>query len=134
MIDIEAGLYDELARLVLARWPDAFVAGEHVLVPPTFPAVYIEQGFSSELDSARDSSGEENANAVIWTVNVYSNSETDAKRQCREILEVIDERMRVYNFKRLVARPIDNSADPSIYRYVGRWTGLVDKNGLMYWR
>jgi hypothetical protein len=134
MIDIETGLYDELARLVLAQWPDAFVASEHVLAPPAFPAVFIEQGFSSELDQCRDSSGEENADAIIWTVNVYSNSRSRAKQECRAILDIIDARMRLYNFKRLTARPIDNAADPSIYRYVGRYTGLVDKFGNMYWR
>lgn len=134
MIDIETGLYDELARLVLAEYPDAFVANEHVLAPPTFPAVFIEQTFSSELDAAKDSSQEENANAIIWTVNVYSNSQSSAKQECRAILQIIDRRMRFYNMKRLTARPIDNAADPSIYRYVGRYTGVVDKNGNMYWR
>ncbi len=134
MIDIEAGLYDELARLVLAEVPDAYVSSEHVISPPSFPAVFIEQTFSSEVDSARDSSGDENANAIIWTVNVYSNSQSNAKQECRRILAIIDERMRFYNMKRLTARPIDNAADPSIYRYVGRFTGLVDKDCNMYWR
>jgi hypothetical protein len=134
MIDIEEGLYDELARLVLAEYPGAYVSGEHVITPPMFPAVFIEQGFSSEVDQCKDSSQEENANAVIWTVNVYSNSQSDARRECKGILDIIDRRMRRYNFKRLTARPIDNSADPSIFRYVGRYTGLVDKYGNMYWR
>lgn len=134
MIDIETSLYDELARLVLAEVPEAYVSSEHVISPPKFPAVFIEQTFSSELDSAKDSSQEENANAIIWTVNVYSNSQTSAKQECRRILELIDQRLRRYNMKRLTARPIDNAADPSIYRYVGRYTGLVDKSGNMYWR
>lgn len=134
MIDIETSLYDELARLVLAEVPDAYVSSEHVITPPKFPAVFIEQSFSSELDMAKDSSSEENANAIIWTVNVYSNSQTNAKQECKKILSIIDRRMRLYNMKRLTARPIDNSADPSIFRYVGRFTGLVDKNGYMYWR
>ena len=134
MIDIETGLFDELARLVLAEVPEAYVSSEHVISPPRFPAVFIEQTFSSELDVAKDSSQEENANAIIWTVNVYSNSQTSAKQECRRILEIIDQRLRRYNMKRLTARPIDNAADPSIYRYVGRYTGLVDKNGNMYWR
>lgn len=134
MIDIETGLFDELARLVLAEVPEAYVSSEHVISPPRFPAVFIEQTFSSELDVAKDSSQEENANAIIWTVNVYSNSQTSAKQVCRRILEIIDQRLRRYNMKRLTARPIDNAADPSIYRYVGRYTGLVDKNGNMYWR
>lgn len=134
MIDIETELYDELARLVLAEFPDAFVSSEHIVSPPAFPAVFIEQTFSSELDAAKDSSGGENANAIIWTVNVYSNSQSSAKQECRAILQAIDQRMRHYNFKRLTARPIDNAADPSIYRYVGRYTGIVGSNGNMYWR
>lgn len=134
MIDIETSLYDELARLVLAEFPEAYVSSEHVITPPRFPAVFIEQTFSSEYDMCKDSSGEENADAIIWTVNVYSNSESDAKQECRAILQIIDRRLRLYNMKRLTARPIDNAADPSIYRYVGRFTGIVDKNGYMYWR
>ena len=134
MIDIETGLYDELARLVLAEFPDAYVSSEHVITPPKFPAVFIEQTFSSELDMAKDSSCEENANAIIWTLNVYSNSQASAKQECRAILQIIDRRLRRYNMKRLTARPIDNAADPSIYRYVGRYTGVVDKDGNMYWR
>ena len=134
MIDIETSLYDELARLVLAEVPDAYVSSEHVITPPKFPAVFIEQTFSSELDMTKDSSSEENANAIIWTINVYSNSQTEAKQECKRILAIIDRRLRLYNMKRLTARPIDNSADPSIYRYVGRYTGLGDKNGYMYWR
>jgi hypothetical protein len=134
MIDIEADLYDELARLVLERWPGAYVAGEHVLSPPSFPAVFIEQTFSSEVDACRDSSGDENADAVTWTVNVYSNSASDARGECRAILQAVDAHMRRRNMKRLTARPIDNALDPSIYRYVGRYTGIVDKHGTMYWR
>ncbi len=134
MIDIETPLYDELARLVLAEFPEAYVAGQHEVSPPYFPAVFIEQTFSSELDACRDSSGEENANAVIWTVNVYSNSESGAREQCRRILAIVDERLRLRNMKRLTARPIDNAADPSVYRYVGRFTGIVGKDGTTYWR
>ena len=134
MIDIERSLFNELATLIYEKYPEAYISSEHVLTPPMFPAVYIEQTFSSEVDSRRDSSQEENANAIIWTINVYSNSESNAKQECRGILGIVDACLRRYNMKRLTARPTDNAADPSIYRYVGRYTGLVDKDGFMYWR
>lgn len=134
MIDVEVELYDECARAILAEFPDAYVSGEHVLTPPMFPAVFIEQTFSSEVDRMRDSSGEENGNAVIWTVNCYSNSMSDAKGECKRILAIVDRIMRAWRFKRLTARPTDNAADPSIFRYVGRFTGIVDKNRISYWR
>lgn len=134
MIDIEVSLFNELAELIYEEFPNAYIASEHILTPPMFPAVFIEQTFSSEVDSRRDSSMEENANAIIWTINVYSNSQSHGKEECKAILGIIDGRLRMYNMKRLTARPIDNAADPSIFRYVGRYTGLVDKDGTMYWR
>ena len=134
MIDIETELYDELARLVLLKAPDAYVSSEHVISPPRFPAVCIEQVLSSEMGAYRDSSGGENVDSVTWTVNVYSNSESNAKQECKSILAIIDERMRLRNMRCATARPIDNAADPTIYRMVARYTGSVGKDGTMYWR
>ena len=134
MIDARSDLYDEIARAVLAAFPGAYVSSEHVISPPMFPAVFVEQAASAELDSSRDSSLAENANTLTFTVNVYSNSKSNAKQECTAILQVIDERMRIRNMRRVTARPIDNAADPSIYRLIGRYTGVIDKNGNMYWR
>lgn len=134
MIDEQIELYDEIARSILAEFPNAYVSGEHVISPPMFPAVFVEQVSSVELDSGRDSSLEENFNTITWTVNVYSNSESNAKQECEAILQLVDGRMRLRNMRRITARPVDNAADPSIYRLVGRYTGVIDKNGNLYWR
>ena len=134
MIDVEVDLFNKLATAIIEEFPDVYISSEHVLTPPMFPAVFIEQTFSSEVDQMRDSSGEENGNAIIWTFNIYSNSESDASGECRRILQIADTIMRRWNFKRLTARPTDNAADPSIYRYVGRYTGIIDKRHITYWR
>ena len=127
MIDARSDLYDEIARAVLAAFPGAYVSSEHVISPPMFPAVFVEQAASAELDSSRDSSLAENANTLTFTVNVYSNSKSNAKQECTAILQVIDERMRIRNMRRVTARPIDNAADPSIYRLIGRYTGEIGR-------
>lgn len=134
MIDCERDLYDLAARAVLDVYPDAYLSGEHVTTPPYFPACYIEQTDNAELDSAKDSSMEENATAVIVTVNAYSNSQTSAREDCKAIVSIIDGVLRRRNFKRLSARAIDNAADPSVYRYTARFTAVVDKHGNYYWR
>lgn len=134
MIDVEADIYSMAAEAVLERFPDAYVSGEHVSAPPMFPALFLEQSLSAELESARDSSREENANALTWTASVYSNSRSGAKAECKAILEIVDAQMRRANMTRLSAQPIDNAADPSIYRMVGRWSGVADKHGNMHWR
>lgn len=134
MIDVEADIYSMAAEAVIAEFPGAYVSGEHVTTPPMFPAVFLEQTLSAELESARDSSGEENANALTWTANVYSNSRSGAKAECKAIMATLDAQMRRANMTRLSAQPIDNAADPSIYRMAGRWAGVADKHANMHWR
>ena len=134
MIDIEIDLFSEIAEAIYAKYPNAYVSSEYVVSPPMFPAVFIEQTDSAE-DSARiDSSGQENANALTYTVNVHSNSESEAKKECKELLQIVDVHMRGNNFTRLMSMSLDNAADPSIYRMTARYTGLVDRNLVQYRR
>lgn len=134
MINIETSLYDEIARALLKKFRNLYVSSEHVLSPPKFPAVFIEQTLSVEHEFSRDSSQEENVNSITWSVNVFSNSESNAKQECYEIIEVIDTIMRKYNMLRITAMPVDNALDPSIYRFLTRYIGNVAKDGYMYWR
>ena len=134
MIDVEEDVFDEMARLVLAEYPQAYVSGENVEVPASFPAVSIVETVNSAVAAREDSSGEENAAALTYTVNVFSNSASAAKRECKAILGIIDGRMRLRNMARSFARRIDNAADPSIHRMTARYTGAVGKNEVHYRR
>ena len=134
MIDVEIDVFNEVAEAILAEYPDAYVCGEYVVSPPQFPAVSVIQTLSVEDKSRVDSSGEENANALTYDVNVYSNSESDSKKECKSILQVADKALRARNFRRTTAMPIDNAQDPSIYRMTARYVGLVDKHLVHYER
>lgn len=127
-------MFDELARLVYDAYPTAYVAAENVERPASFPCVTIVEFSNSTHYRRLDSSGEENAARLTYVVNVYSNSASDAKATCRDILALVDERLRLYNFTRSFARPTDNAADPSVYRITARYSGTVDKNGTYYRR
>ena len=134
MIDVEVDIFNYVAQAILDTYKDAYVSSENVIAPPMFPAVSIVETLSSEVDSMRDSSFEENGNALTYTINIYSNSESNAKTECKALLQIIDQSMRRLNFKRLSAQTIDNAKDPSIYRIVSIYTGIVDKNSNLYWR
>jgi hypothetical protein len=134
MIDAEEELFDELARLVLEASPGAYVSGEHVEVPARFPAVSIIETSNKVEESREDTSGSEVAAELGYTVNVYSNSASGAKRECKAIMEVIDERMRLRNMRRAFSGPVSNEADPSIYRLTASYAGSVDRNGICYRR
>ena len=134
MIDVEEDIFDELARLVLAAYPGAYVSGEHVEVPASFPAVSIIETSNKVEESCEDTSGSEVAAELAYTVNVYSNSASGAKRECKAIMNLIDERMRLRNMRRSFSGPVGNEADPSIYRLTASYVGSVDRDGYCYRR
>lgn len=134
MIDVEVDLFDELARAILEEYPDAFVSSEYVEAPPQFPAISIIETNNVTNENTEDSSGEEVMSALTYTVNVYSNSQSNAKQECKAISKVIDTRMRQCNMTRIMSSVVDNVRDPSVYRMIARYTGLVDRNLVMYRR
>ena len=134
MIDYEIDIFDEMARIVYAGWPTAYVTGEYVERPASFPCVTIIETVNQEDTSRRDSSGEEKAALLSYVVNVYSNSVTEAKQQCRAIMSALDDRFRFYNFARAFVRPVNNASDPTVYRLVGRWNGVLSNDGIHYGR
>lgn len=134
MIDREVDLFDEVARKVLEVSPGAYVSSQHVSAPPQFPAVSVVESSNVEYEPSRDSSCDEKYSAVTYEVNVYSASRDDPKSECRVIVEAVSAHMRMRNMTRTYCGPVDNAADPSIYRIVARYTGVIDKSGTMYER
>lgn len=134
MIDFEVEIFDRAARAALAVAPGAYVSSQHVSAPPQFPAASIVETSNTELAGTADSSGEERYAAVTYEVNVYSASRDDPKAECRGIVSAIDGALRGLNLSRTFMGPVDNAADPSIYRIVARYTGAVGKDGLTYGR
>jgi hypothetical protein len=134
VIDIEVDLFDELARLVLAAYPRAYVTGEVVPVPAQFPAVSIEEASNTSARSMEDSGGREMGAYLTYEVQVAHPSDQDGKLVCRRILGILSDRMEELNFDRTTMRPVKNEEAPSIYRMVARYIGVVDRNGTHYRR
>lgn len=134
MIEIEVDFFDEIARAIYETFPEAYVVAEYVNAPPQFPAVSIIQTVNIEDASRIDSSGKEIANALTYDVNVYSNSERNRKNEAKELMQIVDEVMRKNNYRRTVMMPLDNAADPSIYRMTARYVGLIDNDLVQYRR
>lgn len=134
MIDYEVDIFDEMASIVYEEWPEAYVSGEHVERPASFPCVTIIETVNQVDQSREDSSGDENAAILSYTVNVYSNSQSGAKSQCRAIMSALDDRFRLYNMRRTFVRPVNNAADPTVYRLVARFLGVIDRFGTHYGR
>lgn len=134
MIDYETQLFDEVARTVLRDHPDAYVCSQHVISPPAFPAVELVEALNNTFSRSIDSSLEEKYASVTYTADVFSAALEDPKAECRSIMGAISDAMRRRNFKRVMCQPVDNAADPSIYRMTARFTGVVAKDGTYYGR
>jgi hypothetical protein len=115
-------------------YPDAYITGNYINKPASFPAVSIICVESVTWRKTRDTGHGERHTSPTYEVNVYSNLKDGAKEQAQELLEVIDRQFTDWNFNRLTCTPIENLADNTIFRYVARYRGILDEQGYIYRR
>ena len=134
MIDYEKEIFDTVATAVRAEYPDCYVVGEHVKIPPRFPCVSLMEMDNQSYQRTEDSGSSENHVSVMYEVNVYSNRKTGKKTECKAIVAAIDEQMLALGFARTMLQPIPNLDDATIYRMVGRYSAIISKNKVIYRR
>jgi len=134
MIDVEADVFDTVARAIYALSESAYISSRHFIAPPQFPAISIIEKTNLSHTESYDSSGREKASSLTYVIDVYSNSEKKAKQECKKIMKVIADTMNTMNFTRTFCEVSDNVADPNIYRMTARFAALVDESNVLYRR
>lgn len=135
MIDVESTIFSTVATVVRAQYPDTFMTGEAVATPPKFPCAVLAEMDNSTYQRSLDSSGMENHAQLMYQVEVYSNLSAGKKRQCREIMALIDEEMQKLGFLRIGGGPMEApNANQTIYRVVARYRGTISKDLTMFRR
>lgn len=133
MIDIEQDVFNKVAVALRKEFQGIYVVGEIVeTVNSRFPAVSIIEKSNTVDKSAIDSGAVENYVDLMYEVNVYSNLSFGKKQQAKEIAKLIDSIFEQMGFVRIICYPIDNLADPSIYRIFARYEGKTDKDKNIY--
>lgn len=133
MIDIESEVFDDVSKVVRKEYPNVYMTGEYVRVPPSFPCVSLIEVDNQIYRNTRDSGHLENHVQVIYEINVYSNKTTGKKTECKAIISLIDSRMESLGFTRTILTPVPNEQD-GIYRMVGRYRAIVSRNKTIYRR
>lgn len=133
MIDIESEVFDDVSKAVRNEYPNVYMTGEYVRVPPSFPCVSLIEADNQIYRNTRDSGHIENHVQVIYEVNVYSNKTKWKKTECKEIISLIDSRMESLGFTRTILTPVPNEQD-GIYRMVGRYRAIVSRDKTIYRR
>lgn len=133
MIDIESEVFDDVSKAVRNEYPNVYMTGEYVRVPPSFPCVSLIEADNQIYRNTRDSGHIENHVQVIYEVNVYSNKTKWKKTECKAIISLIDSRMESLGFTRTILTPVPNEQD-GIYRMVGRYRAIVSRDKTIYRR
>lgn len=124
MIDIENKVLSVVREAVLAQYPTASVYGEYVDVPASFPCVTVTEDTNYTYVYSKDDQLSEHHAEAQYSVNVYSNKQTGAKLEAKDILNIADNAMQGMKFWRTMTRQVPN-VDRSIYRLVARYRAVI---------
>lgn len=133
MIDIESRVFQKCAEAFRAVY-DGYISGEYVPQPPKFPAVSVVEMDNSVYQRGSDSRAVDNFSDVMYQVDVYTNLNTGKKVQAKAIIALIDEVFSGLGFTRTFLNPVQNMAEPTIYRMTARYRAVVSTDNVIYRR
>lgn len=124
MISPESFVFSKIAGVLRAEYPGVFVSGEFVDMPAKFPAVTIIEIDNSVYQKMR-TTDIENAAAISYEINIYTNKVGYKKSEAKDIMDTIDTQFTALGFTRTMCNPVSNLQDATIYRMVARYEGVV---------
>jgi hypothetical protein len=68
----------------------------------------------------------------MYSIGIYSNSEMGRQAEAEGIAAIVDDEMLAMGFIRRTKIPTSNQNNATIYRISARYSGMVDKNGIIY--
>lgn len=128
MIDITNRILTQLKNL----FPSVTVTGEYTQDNElVFPVITLRELENTTFTETVSSAGEEHS-ALSFEINIFSNSKnkiTDVK----ELRNSVDNIMSsTYNMNRTTSTEVRNYADVNVYRWVLRYSCVVDNNLTIY--
>lgn len=134
MIDIENEVYAAVSKAVRVKYPKVYMTGLPFKAPPSFPCISFSEVDNQVYRATRTSGNIENHVQVVYRANVYSNSTTKRKSECKDIISIIDETMMNLGFTRTMCSPVDNEEDSTVYRMIAQYRAVVSKDKVIYRR
>ena len=129
LVDITNEVYDALKTTLVG----VTVLQAYPATTPVFPCVVVEEGNNINFPDTHDSAGDHHSDSGLQ-INIFSNSENKIS-EVKQIRNVIDTLLAgTYNLNRDESQAVENLLDTSIYRYVLRYSYLVDSNKTIYRR
>ena len=134
MIDNESMIFDLIQDgLDAAGLGDVELLDRTVLAPSVFPCVCVENIDNYTYRRTIDSGSNENHAVSVYEVNVYSNKQRGKREQCKKLFAAVSDVLTGLGFTRNSMNP-KKMDDATVYRLVGRFTGIVSELGEIYRR
>lgn len=131
MIDLEADIYDVVAKALRAAHTGIFVSSDSVPADAKLPAVSIVEADNRVVQNMRTLKIE-NAVSVMYEVNIYSNKVSGQKSEAKAIAATLDSVFSSIGFTRTMKNQVPNFNDARIYRIVCRYEAIIDKDFWIY--
>ena len=126
MVDITNLVFTKIKAAVITVVSTAKVEKTFQPTSTVFPAITIIDLNNPEISHTLDY--KQRKSKPSWQIDIYMNGgtrETVAKKIAAAIAKVMEDDLRM---NRVEARPIQNTADTSIYRYMMRYDCTVDED------
>jgi hypothetical protein len=131
MIDKSDEVFDRVMTYVISQNPELTeenFGSDEVDAPPVFPFISIVQAEVKTYADGQDDRLRENMAELMFRVQIYSNSTTGKREQCRMLSHDVDDYMMRMNFSRETLGFVTNMSNNSIARLVGTYSVLADDN------
>lgn len=120
-------VFGAIATPLYTAYPNIYVASRSMNIPASFPAVSIVEKDNHDHIASQDSFALDNNSEIMCEIQAFSNLESGGEDEVDAIFEIVSTAMHSIGFTRISLIPVDNMSDPSIYRAVGRYTGIMNK-------
>lgn len=130
MIDIFNQVFTLVRNALKTHNENITVSSVYTNMPSKFPFVSVEEIENSVDTATSDSCEVENSALVQYEINIYEHT----KSKATEILQVVDNLLKGYNFVRVSKNHFQNDNDETIYLYIVRYEAIVSKDHTIYRR
>lgn len=131
MIDYEVKVFNRVhASVAPLCAKNRFVSTIITEVPTSLPAGSLIEIDNSTVSSLQSSTPIENYALITYQFEAYAAT----KSKCREVFAAGDEAMIAMNFTRVGGQYMSNADNPIVFRIVGRYEAVIDREGNIYRR
>lgn len=124
-------IFNEVYTNIKTSLTSVTVLTEYPETIPNFPCVIIQE-VSNTSDTNTFSTSGETYNRISFEVNIFSNTKTKIA-DIKAIRATVDAILNDgYGMTRDYSSSVENFIDTSVYRYVLRYSFLIDKNKTVY--